>query len=91
MNIYLTSEYTKNYKKYTKNKPKLKAKIKETILLLEQNHNSPQLKTHKLKGKFSTFLSCSCGYDCRIIFDIELVDNKKALVLYDIGKHDDVY
>lgn len=29
------------------------------------------LGTHKLSGKLDGLQSCSCGYDCRIVFSIE--------------------
>jgi mRNA-degrading endonuclease YafQ of YafQ-DinJ toxin-antitoxin module len=31
--------------------------------------------------------SCSCGYDCRIVFSVE----PEQIVLLDIGTHDEVY
>lgn len=39
--------------------------------------------------------ACSCGYDCRIVFSIERVDDVdvdlETIVLLDIGTHDKVY
>jgi mRNA interferase YafQ len=51
------------------------------------------LGTHKLEGKLSGFLSCSCGYDCQIVFTIETEEDtgETAIVLLDVGTHDDVY
>ncbi|MFZ4557119.1 MAG: type II toxin-antitoxin system YafQ family toxin [Pseudanabaena sp.] len=40
-----------------------------------------------VRGKLEGFQSCSCGYDCRIIFSIDT----EEIVLIDIGNHDEVY
>jgi mRNA-degrading endonuclease YafQ of YafQ-DinJ toxin-antitoxin module len=53
----------------------------------------PALSTHKLSGQLIGLWACSCGYDCRIVFAIEL-DNEtqlEVIVLLDIGTHDEVY
>jgi mRNA-degrading endonuclease YafQ of YafQ-DinJ toxin-antitoxin module len=54
-----------------------------------------ELTTHKLGGKLTDSRACSCGYDCRIVFSIEKVENVdtdlEVLVLLDIGTHDRVY
>jgi mRNA interferase YafQ len=47
----------------------------------------------RLIGKLAGLLSCSCGYDCRIVFAIE-TDEKSGetvIVLLDVGTHDEVY
>ncbi len=53
----------------------------------------PKLKTHPLGGHLAGRYACSCGYDCRIIF--EIVKNPAAniefILLHDVGTHDDVY
>jgi len=40
----------------------------EVINLMATDLDSQKLGTHKLSGKLSGLLSCSCGYDCRIVF-----------------------
>jgi mRNA interferase YafQ len=56
---------------------------------------SPELETHKLGGKLIGTRACSCGYDCRIVFLIEKIENSdtdlEAIILLDIGTHDRVY
>jgi mRNA interferase YafQ len=37
--------------------------IRATLARLEENAFDPPLKTHKLKGEFAGFWSCSAGYD----------------------------
>lgn len=54
--------------------------------------NSPKLGTHKLSSNLSGLLSCSYGYDCRIIFSLSTDNNnEKIVILLDIGNHDEVY
>ncbi|MFW9260612.1 MULTISPECIES: type II toxin-antitoxin system YafQ family toxin [unclassified Nostoc] len=60
---------------------------------MEADVFAPALGTHKLSGKLDGLQSCSCGYDCRVVFSIELdaETNTEAIVLLDIGTHDEVY
>jgi mRNA-degrading endonuclease YafQ of YafQ-DinJ toxin-antitoxin module len=39
------------------------------------------LATHKLEGKLAHLLACSCGYDCRIVFEIEQKTGEKLVAL----------
>lgn len=41
---------------------------------MENDISAPNLGTHKLEGKLSGLLSCSCGYDCRIVFSLTTDD-----------------
>jgi mRNA-degrading endonuclease YafQ of YafQ-DinJ toxin-antitoxin module len=56
---------------------------------------APELETHKLGGKLAGLRACSCGYDCRVVFSIEKIENAdsdlEAIVLLDVGTHDHVY
>ena len=51
------------------------------------------LETHALRGGSKGLLSCSCGYDCRIIFRLEPSPkpDTQNIVLLDVGTHDEVY
>jgi len=52
-----------------------------------------ELSTHKLSGKLDGLQSCSCGYDCRVVFSIEqdIDSDSEVIVLLDVGTHDEVY
>lgn len=92
MNLILSNKFKKSYYKFTKNNYKLKKNINNTLRLMSEDIYNSKLNTHKLSGKLSTFLSCSCGFDCRIIF--KLVKNKsnnEEILLLDIGTHKEVY
>lgn len=52
---------------------------------------SSSLKTHKLKGEFEGYWSCSVTYDIRIIFKIVKDESEDAILLLSIGTHDEVY
>ncbi len=67
--------------------------IFETLLQMTENPRQPALETHSLRGASKGLLSCSCGYDCRIIFRIELgkTPNSESIILINIGTHDEVY
>jgi len=89
-----TKSYEKSFKKFTANNEPLKLAIKKALLKLLDNPYDPSIRTHKLSGKLVTFLACSCGYDCRIIFTIEKDKTIPALeniILVNIGTHNDVY
>jgi mRNA interferase YafQ len=60
---------------------------------MEQGVFAPSLSTHSLKGELLGLKACSCGYDCRIVFSIEVDPDtqNEVIILLDIGTHDDVY
>ncbi len=76
-----------------RNAEELQQRIEDTLQQMEADVFAPGLGTHKLSGKLDGLQSCSCGYDCRVVFSIELdaETNTEAIVLLDIGTHDEVY
>jgi len=38
-------------------------------------------------------MACSCGYDCRVVFSLEIDEDSggEVILLVDIGTHDEVY
>jgi addiction module RelE/StbE family toxin len=91
--IVLSKSFEKAYIKFVNKRPILKTAIQKSILLLEEDALSQKLKTHKLSGNLYGLLACSCGYDCRIIFSIEIneLTEEEEILLVDIGTHDEVY
>ncbi len=83
MEIFYSSKFAREYKK-------LPAKIKNIAekqeIIFRQNPFDPALKTHKLSGKLSGFLSFSIGYKHRIIF--EFAKDKNAVYFHSVGDHD---
>ena len=92
--LVLTKGFKKSYKKFTRNNQVLVDSIANALKKLQRDAFDSSLKTHKLSGKLAVFFSCSCGYDCRIIFTIEEnLSNPgiEEIVLFNIGSHDNVY
>lgn len=81
--------FVRSFKRTVKKPPELKENIIAFLKLLEIDCFALQLMTHKLKGKLSGLWACKAGYDLRIIF--ELVENDTAILLLEIGSHDEVY
>lgn len=83
--------FIRKAKKFIKKQPELANNIKETIILLSLDPFHPQLKTHKLKGQLKECYACSVGYDLRIIFKFQEMENTTTILLQSIGTHDEVY
>lgn len=79
-------------RKRVKKRPELRPKIADVLTLLEIDPFVASLKTHKLQGELKGLWACSVEYDCRIVFKFEAMeDEEEAIVLIDIGSHDEVY
>lgn len=90
--LILTPKFKRAFRKFVKRNPQLESKIIQTLQLMQEDIFKSQLNTHSLQGKLLGLKACSCGYDCRIIFTIEL-DQKQTenIILLDIGTHNEVY
>lgn len=71
-------------REYTKLPSDIKNRAEEKEKLFRNNPFHPQLKTHKLQGKLSTFWAFSLDQRYRIIFEF-LGDN--IVAFYGIGDH----
>ncbi len=91
--VILSSKFKRSIRKFTRRDDRLLAKIEETIAQLSEDSANPALGTHKLEGKLSGLLACSCGYDCRIVFSIEMAEDSEemVIVLLNVGTHNEVY
>jgi addiction module RelE/StbE family toxin len=90
--IFISNKFKRSLKNFTRNNKRLQTKIEETIRLMATDLAFSKLGTHKLSGKLSGLLSCSCGYDCRIVFSLEKDDDgEELIILLDVGTHDEVY
>ncbi|OGY28660.1 MAG: hypothetical protein A3F33_00645 [Candidatus Woykebacteria bacterium RIFCSPHIGHO2_12_FULL_43_10] len=81
MKIFPTSAFKKSFKKLPK-------EIQKSAIgkdkLFRSDPYSPQIKTHKLKGKLSKFWSYSVSYEYRIVFEFI---NQQTVIYHDIGTH----
>ena len=78
---YYLSGFKKSLAKFS---PKEKKLIKKKLKLFLENTFDPQLKTHKLKGKFKKYWAFSVTYHLRILF--EFLD-RQSVGFIDIGSH----
>lgn len=83
MEIIYSSKFAREYKKLPSN---VKDIAEEQEVLFRKDPFDPKLKTHKLKGKLSGFLSFSIGYKYRIIF--EFAKDNKTVYFHSVGDHD---
>jgi mRNA interferase YafQ len=91
--LVLTPKFKRAFRKFVKRNADLQKLIEDTLQQMEADVFAPNLGTHKLSGKLDGLQSCSCGYDCRIVFSIEpdTESDDEVIVLLDIGTHDEVY
>lgn len=93
MKLVLTPKFERAYRKYVKQDKQLQYHLEDVLREMEIDISAGNLGTHKLSGKLKGLQSCSCGYDCRIVFSIERDPESKSdvIILLDIGTHDEVY
>jgi mRNA interferase YafQ len=91
--LVLTPKFKRAFRKFVKRNSDLQQRIEETLQQMEADVFAPTLGTYKLSGKLEGLQSCSCGYDCRVVFSIEQDPETKSevIVLLDIGTHDEIY
>ena len=90
--LVLTPKFKRAFSKFIKRNPQLETIIIQTLQLMQEDVFAVQLSTHSLQGKLLGLKACSCGYDCRILFTIEVAQDKtEAIILINIGTHDEVY
>ena len=62
-----------------------------TFVALMEDAFQAALKTHKLKGDLAGSWACSAGYDLRVVFEIVQHEGAEAILLQNVGTHDEVY
>jgi addiction module RelE/StbE family toxin len=87
------NSFLRAFRKRTRNERSLREQIFDTLDQLVEKPFHPSIETHKLKGDLEGLWACWVEYDCRIIFmfepDPEGIED--AIVLVDLGSHDEVY
>jgi mRNA interferase YafQ len=91
--LVLTPKFQRAFRKFVKRNPDVQQRIQNGLRQMEADVFAPNLGSHRLSGKLEGFLSCSCGYDCRIVFSVkqDTKTDREVIVLLDIGTHDEVY
>jgi mRNA interferase YafQ len=88
-----TPRFQRAFRKFARRNPPLQQRIENTLIQLADDAFAANLGTHKLEGKLLGTLACSCGYDCRILFqfDVDAETTEEVILLLDVGTHDEVY
>jgi mRNA interferase YafQ len=91
--LITTPKFDRSLRKFTKRNLELQRKIQKTLEQMEEDVFAANLDTHKLGGSLEGINSCSCGYDCRVLFSIEQDPETEleVIILLDVGNHNDVY
>ncbi len=87
------ASFKRAFRRQARQDPVLQERILEVLTALAANPFEPTLKTHKLRGQLAGLWACWVEYDCRVVFTFEAdpADGEDAIVLIDIGSHDEVY
>ena len=91
--LIISNKFKRSYKNFVKKFPYLQDNIDFALNKLSEDPFSPSIRSHKLSGELFELYACKCGYDCRIIYSIEKINNQdeQIILLIDIGTHDNVY
>lgn len=85
MKIRLAGSFEREFVKVTKGNLPLKKQVLKQLEVVLKNPNHPSLRLHKLEGE--SYWSISINRSIRVL----LLFEKDAVVVYHIGKHEDVY
>lgn len=91
MKLLYSPTFMRASKHLFKRNPHLGKVVQAILETLETDLFSPNLKTHRLKGRLEGYWSCSVAYDIRIVFKIVKDEIEDAILLQTIGTHDEVY
>ena len=87
-----TPKSSRAFKRVVKRNPQIRSALDETLRQLAENPFQAGLQTHKLTGDLSGVWSCSVAYDLCILFEFtKREDGEDAILLLNIGSHDEVY
>ena len=92
-NIDWTAKSQRTFKRLIRKSPQLRPLIEKTLRQLAEDPYHPSLRTHKLVGDLSDIWACSVDYNHRILFEFvqKPESDLDAILLLNIGSHDEVY
>ena len=93
MKIAWTPQLLRAFKRIIRKKTDFRLLIEKTVRQLAEDPFHPSLRTHKLKGDLSNVWSCSIDYNNRILFEFieDPEEKKQAILLLNLGSHNEVY
>lgn len=89
--VVFTPGFDRALKRYAGRDAKRRKCVNDTIHRLMTNLTDPRLRTHALTGSLAGSFACFCGYDCRIVFELDRLKGEDCIVLVAVGTHDEVY
>ena len=75
--LVLTPKFKRAFRKFVKRNSQLEPKLIQILQFMKEDVFATQLNTHSLQGTLAGLKACSCGYDCRILFTIEILKNRQ--------------
>ena len=87
--LIFTDQYNKKAVRFIKDHPESLVQYGKTLELLSINPHHPSLRLHGLKGRLSGLHSVSINLKYRIA--LELIITDKAIILVNVGSHEQVY
>jgi|GEM_PF-33689 addiction module RelE/StbE family toxin len=86
-----SAAFVRGARRLVKKHPEVVPTLEATLGALMEDAFQAGLKTHKLKGELAGSWACSVGYDLRLIFDFVEHEGAEAILLQNVGTHDEVY
>jgi mRNA-degrading endonuclease YafQ of YafQ-DinJ toxin-antitoxin module len=86
-----SSAFVRAARRLMKKHPEVGPTLEATFAALTEDAFQAALKTHKLKGDLAGSCACSAGYDVRLIFEFVQYEGAEAILLQNVGTHDEVY
>jgi toxin HigB-1 len=92
MKIAWTAKSLHSVKRLTRKNPQVRPLIEKALRQIADDPFYPSLRTHKLTGNLADIWACSIDYQYRILFEFVKDDEQKtAILILNIGSHDEVY
>lgn len=86
------SSFMRASKKLIRKRPALQEDLQQVLSRLALDPWAVELRSHRLKGKLAGSWACSLNYELRIVFDLVKTEtDEEAILLIDIGTHEEVY
>ncbi len=90
--IVETPQFRRAFRRFVRRNPALRQRVELVLQRMSEDVFAPTLGAHKLSGALFGLMACSCGYDCRIVFSLQLdAEGREVIVLHNLGTHDEVY
>ncbi len=86
-----SAAFVRAARRLVKKHPEVGPILEATFASLIENAFQATLKTHKLKGELTGSWACGAGYDLRVIFEFVQHEGAEAILLQNVGTHDEVY